>query len=382
MSLSAIIFAVSAEAHARIQRRCMNLGDVKVYPSSDCRLSAPDMIRLINCYSPELALIEFYDRDDVLKTEEIIRASHPNLAIVGFADNWRHETLIKTPGRHVQILPATVGLDAMRSAIVDAVNLAKTPGPDNVIVFLPAKAGSGASTIALNVTGALANKCAKNTILIEADLHSGPAGMYLDLKPTRSVVDALEQSHRLDNCWDDLITPAGSFAVLPASSIRGTIPQPSAWEYRRLVTHTRHHYEFVIFDLPEVVNQATAVVVTGAKVVYVVCTPEVPSLKLARKRCAGLIDRGVPEDRLKIILNRYSKDGPEPAAIEEILGYPISHLIPNDYKSLWEANLNRRLVDGKTVVGKAIESFAWSLTGKQVEPVKSGRKFFDLFTTT
>jgi len=382
MPLSAIIFAVSAEAQARIQRRCVNLGDIKVYPSSDCRLSAPDMIRLINSYSPELALIEFYDRDDALKTEEILRASHPNLAIVGFANNWHYETLIKTPGRYLQILPATIALEEMRAAIVDAVTLAKTPGPDNVIVFLPAKAGSGASTIALNVTGALANKCAKNTILIEADLHSGPAGMYLDLKPTQSVVDALEQSHRLDSCWNDLITPVENFAVLPASNIRGIIPQPSAWEYRRLVMYARHHYEFVVFDLPEVVNQATEVVVTSAKAVYVVCTPEVPSLKLARKRCAGLIDRGVPEDRVKIILNRYSQKGPEPAAIEDILGYPIGRLIPNDYKSLWEANLNRRLVDGRTVVGKAIESFAWSLTGKQVEPVKSGRKFFDLFTTT
>jgi len=196
MPLSAMIFAISAEAQGRIQRRCVNLGEVKVYPSPERRPSAADMIRLINSYSPELALIEFYDRDDALKTQEIIRASCPNLAIVGFADNWHYETLIKTPGCFLRIIPATIPLEEMRDALLGAVIAAKTPGPDNVIVFLPAKAGSGASTIALNVTGALANKCAKSTILIEADLHSGPAGMYLDLGTTHSVVDALQQSHR------------------------------------------------------------------------------------------------------------------------------------------------------------------------------------------
>jgi Flp pilus assembly CpaE family ATPase len=374
MLLNTMMFASGAESQSRMQRRCVTSGDFNLFPSPDYRPSAADMARMINAYSPELAIIEFLDRDDALKVGEVLHASCPNVAILGFADHWQHESLINTSRGYVRVIPANIGVEALKQAVKDVVNSLKVQAPGNIIAFLPAKAGSGASTVALNVTGALANKCIKSTILIEADLHSGPAGMYLNLNPTHSVVDALQESHQLESRWNDLITPVGNFAILPACNIRGPVPMATTWAYRRLLTFTRQRYEYVIFDLPEVVNQATEAIVTSARTVYVVCTPEVPSLILARKRSAGLIERGVPEDRLQIVLNRYSKDGPAPAEIEEVLGYPVGQVIPNDYKSLWEANLQRRLVSDKSVVGRAFEEFAWSLTGRPA--IKSGKKMF------
>jgi pilus assembly protein CpaE len=337
------------------------------------------MVRLINSYAPEVVLIEFQDREDALKTEETLRIGCPKVALLGFAGNWQGEALLRAPGRYIRVISPSIGLEEFKEVLTSSVTQARTAVPDNVIAFIPAKAGSGASTVALNVTGALATKCVKSTILIESDLHSGPAGMYLNLNPEHSVVDALNQSHILDEHWADLITPVQNFAILPACNIRGPVPQISSWAYRRLITYTQHRYEYVVFDLPEVVNPATEPIVTSARTVYVVCTPEVPSLMLARKRTAALMERGVPEDRLQIVLNRYSKDGPEPSAIAEILGFPIAHLIPNDYKSLWQANLKRRLVDERSVAGMAFESFARSLCGQEVANAKPARKLFGLF---
>lgn len=378
MLLTAMMFASDAEARSRIQRRCVASGDINLFRSPDYRPTPPDMLRLINSFVPELVVIEFHDRNDVLKVEEVLHGANPNLMILGFADGWQHEEQVKTPNGYIKILSTNVPMESFREALVNVVNASRVPGPDNVYAFLPAKAGSGASTIALNVTGALANKCGKSAILIEADLHSGPAGMYLNLNPTYSVVDALKESHRLDSAWTDLITPVRNFSILPACNIRGGIPQTSPWAYRRLLTYTRQRYEYVVFDLPEVVNDATEAVVTSAKTVYVVCTPEVPSLMLARKRCVALIDRGVPQDRLQIVLNRYAKDGPDAAAISEILGYPVGQVLPNDYKSLWEANLKRNLVESGTTAGRAFEAFACNLTGQPMV-VKSGKKLFGLF---
>lgn len=379
MLLTAIIFATTPEAHSRIQRRCLTLGDVNLFRGPESRPSAPDTVRMINAYSPELALIEFHDREDILKTEEILRVGCPKVAILGFAENWHGENLVRVPGRYVRVISPSIGLEDFKEALTGAISQMKIAGRDNVLAFIPAKAGSGASTVALNVTGALAAKCAKSTILIESDLHSGPAGMYLNLNPEYSVVDALDQSHILDERWADLITPVQNFAILPACNIKRPLPQISSWAYRRLISYTQHRYEFVIFDLPEVVNPATEAIVTSAKTVYVVCTPEVPSLMLARKRISALIERGVPEERLQIVLNRYSKTGPEPSAIAEILGFPIAQVIPNDYKSLWEANLKRRLVDDGSVAGKAFEAFARTLSGEEVANGKPARKLFGLF---
>jgi pilus assembly protein CpaE len=327
-----------------------------------------------------MVFIEVYDREDALKVESIIHNSCPNVAILGFADNWETDRVIKATSGYLRVIPTTISPEEFSRQVEDAMNAMQNAGPNNVLVFLPAKAGSGASTVALNVTGALANKCGKSVILIEADLHSGPAGMYLNLNPKHSVVDALRESHHLDAAWNELITPVQNFAILPACAIQGHVPQASPWDYRRLLSFTRLRYEQVIFDLPEVVNHATEAIVSSARIVYVVCTPEVPSLMLARKRCAALIARGVPEDRLQIVLNRYSKDGPEPSAIAEILGYPIAQLIPNDYKSLWEANLKRCLVSDKSIAGRAYEAFAWSLAGPPVAAAKPGWKLFRKFS--
>ena len=62
-----------------------------------------------------------------------------------------------------------------------------------------------------------------------------------------------------------------------------------------------------------------------------------------------------------------------------ILGYPITQVIPNDYKSLWEANLKRCLVSDQSPAGHAYESFARILNGEEVVNVKPARKLFSLF---
>lgn len=379
MTLSAMIFASAGEMRSRIQRRCINSGDMTLFRSPEYRPSGPDIVRLINSYNPELVIIEFHDRQEALEIEATVRAACPAVGIVGVADQWAGDRVLSASGGTLRVLPSTIAPDEFSQQVAGTMDLATAMRDENVIVFLPAKAGSGASSLALNVSNALANRCGKSTILIEADLHSGPAGMYLGLDPRHSVVDALQESHRLEAVWNDLITPFQNFAILPAAGIRGAVPQPSAWAYRRLLTFTRLRYEHVVFDLPEVVNPATDAVVSSARIVFVVCTPELPSLMLAKKRCAGLIDRGVPSERIQIVLNRFAKSGPDPAAVGEIIGHPVSHLIPNDYKTLFEANLKRCLVSPQSAVGRACESFARSLGGGTDMP-KAVRKFFGLFS--
>jgi len=379
MQLTAMIFPSSADGRSRIEELCAGWSELLVLPTPLGRPSDPEMIRMINSERPELALVELRDKEDALSVAETLNASCPSVAVLGFSTDWQHETLVRT-GNGYQRVISTDKLDAKGfvEAALGAVAATKGTGPDNLIVFMPSKAGSGASTIALNVTAALANECTKSAILMEADLHSGPAGMYLNLNSTRTVIDALTESRRLDEKWNELITPVGNFGILPSCNVTEPFPEPSPWAYQRLLAYVKPRYEYVIFDLPEVVTRATEAIVTRAKTVYVVCMPEVSSLMLGRKRCAGLIERGVSPDRVQVILNRYSKDSPEPAAVAEILGYPVTQVIPNDYKSLWEANLKRQLVDEKSEVGKAFASFSWSLTGRPPEPVKPIRKLFGL----
>jgi len=58
MMLTAMIFAANGDFYSRIQRRCINSGEINLFRSADYRPTAADMVRLINSFNPELVFIE------------------------------------------------------------------------------------------------------------------------------------------------------------------------------------------------------------------------------------------------------------------------------------------------------------------------------------
>ena len=104
------------------------------------------MVRLINSFNPELVFIEFDDREHALKIESTIHASCPKVAILGFNDNWVTERVMKTTGGYLSVIPTAITLEDFSQQVEGAMSAVQSVGPDNVIVFIPAKAGSGART--------------------------------------------------------------------------------------------------------------------------------------------------------------------------------------------------------------------------------------------
>jgi Flp pilus assembly CpaE family ATPase len=137
----------------------------------------------------------------------------------------------------------------------------------------------------------------------------------------------------------------------------------SPWDYQKLLSFVSARYDSVIVDLPEVVNDATEALVTRARRVFVVCTNELTSLFLARRRLYELSTRGVDESRLGLILNRYTDAFESVEQIQELVGREITAVLPNDYGRVREATLGGGLVDAASPLGRAYVSLAQTLTG-------------------
>src|SRR5438874_7731490 len=92
---------------------------------------------------------------------------------------------------------------------------------DSVFAFLPAKAGSGATTIAVNTSLALARMPDTNVMLADLDLNSGLVGFMLLLNQTPySIVDAAENALDLDeNLWPKIVSTKDSLDVLPVGKL-------------------------------------------------------------------------------------------------------------------------------------------------------------------
>src|SRR5688572_5995550 len=97
---------------------------------------------------------------------------------------------------------------------------------------------------------------------------------------------------------------------------------------------------------------------------YVVTTPELPSLHLARKAVNLLRQLGLGKDRCFVVVNRSQRgDGIDPAGMEKIFNSPVHAMFPND---AWE--LNRVVTLGEPLnsgsdLGRAVQGLAAQLCG-------------------
>src|SRR5207249_4261281 len=121
---------------------------------------------------------------------------------------------------------------------------------DSVFSFLPAKAGSGATTIAVNTSLALAKMADQNVLLADLDLNSGLVGFMLLLNQTPySIVDAAENAVDMDeNLWPKIISSKSGIDVLPAGKLRPGF-RIEATQIRHILAYARRHYSAIVCDL-------------------------------------------------------------------------------------------------------------------------------------
>jgi pilus assembly protein CpaE len=150
-------------------------------------------------------------------------------------------------------------------------------------------------------------------------------------------------------------------------------PLPSWAGYYKLLRFLQGQYDFLFFDLPEVVNEATAEVVKSARAIFIVCTPEVPSLKLASQRYSELEACEVPSGNIHMILNRWERGHLSIQDVEKTLGRPVFGTLPNDYASVRASILESRLVSQDSGFAEACRTLARKLSGlPEAPPPRSG----------
>jgi pilus assembly protein CpaE len=242
---------------------------------------------------------------------------------------------------------------------------------ENLVVFLPGKAGSGASTVVLHTAGVIAQELKRRVLVLEGDLHSGSLSAMLNVEPKSSIREALAAAPQIDNLsWQRYVTSTrGVDFLLTNTAVKE--PIPSWTHYFQILRFVIPKYELVMVDLPEIVNFATAETVRRARAVYVVSTPELASLKLSKQRCQELDHWGVERGRVQVLLNRGHKNDIGPRDAEEILDCPVAATFPNDYKAVRRANSDASFIDNRSDLGQAYLEFSRMLTGVKAEKKSS-----------
>jgi MinD-like ATPase involved in chromosome partitioning or flagellar assembly len=324
--------------------------------------------RALSTTKPDVILLEMTDLNRDLPQAAALHAQSPEVPVVGLASRDLHLLLARGSGSDVAsyaVWPFT--LTQLEQAISTAVHKLHGGIHENLIAFLPGKAGSGASTVVLQTALVLAQELKRRVLVIEADLHSGVLSAMLRVEPRLSIRKVLGEAPGIDNLsWQRYVTSAGGVDFLLTDTALKE-PVPSWTHYFQILRFAVPKYDLVMVDLPEVVNPATAEIVCRAHAVYVVSTPELGSLKLSKQRCQELGKWGVDSARIRALLNRGHKTDLGPQEAEQILECPVVMTFPNDYRSVKRATADATFIDKRSELGLAYLAFSRLLTGIEVE---------------
>ncbi len=171
--------------------------------------AATDVIRALRAHAPEVVFLSLEDFEKAQHTARILENEVAGLQIIAIHRYCDAAILRETMRAGLrEFLAEPFELPALREALGNAKAQVERrppsqPASDQIISFLPSKAGVGTSTLALNVSAALARTANTRVVLSDLDLNSGMLRFLLKIKNDHSVLDALENSSNLDEAmWE------------------------------------------------------------------------------------------------------------------------------------------------------------------------------------
>src|SRR5207237_2359583 len=118
------------------------------------------------------------------------------------------------------------------------------------LVFFGAKGGSGTTTVAVNCGVEIARLSKRSTVIVDLKAGLGEVALFLGVRPRFTVVDAIDNLHRLDaEFLRELVTRHKTGLDILAGAEQVDRPGPQdAPALEQLLQVLSRFYEFIIID--------------------------------------------------------------------------------------------------------------------------------------
>jgi len=254
--------------------------------------------------------------------------------------------------------------------------------------FLGAKGGAGTTTVAVNCGVELARLTKRPTLVVDLKSCLGEVALFLGARPRFTVLDAIENLHRLDkNFLTELVAKHKSGLDILAGSEQFDRPNAQdAGALEELLRVVAKAYDYVVIDAGNVINSSSTAALYAADTIFLVTNPDVPSIRNAQRLVDRVRQLGAGSERVKILLNRVSENNLiAPKQIETALGYGIHHTFSSDYRTVSTA-LNSGVplaLTNSTEIASQFDSFTRQLVGMmeetKAEPERKRASFLGMF---
>lgn len=295
------------------------------------------VLRQMQDQHAEVVLVDVSNEDPQrsIHAIELIRATTSDVAIFAVGDMRDPVTIVGAmragAGEYIDRASGTNGLLEAFTRYSSARSKSRSTGKARVFTVVNAKGGSGATTLAVNTAVAMQQNHGQ-TILLDFS-PVGHASLHLNAHPSFSVMDALQNLHRMDAALlEGLMTSTKDGLHLLAGPQQPLLSAPAPAELARLFDLLVSHYRYVIIDCSGRMDQTTRLLSDLSNAVLLVTQTDVVSLWSAG-RIRLFLEEGTSRNRLRLVMNRYKKiPGFTEEEIEKVTSCKILWKIPNDYQ--------------------------------------------------
>jgi Flp pilus assembly CpaE family ATPase len=334
-------------------------GVFEVVLVDSCTAPSKSLSRDVALAAPELILIDVGNWPATLELVTQLKGASRDAVLLGYRGLCTpEEEAAMLEAGIAAVLRAPFGPGELDSSARRELRLKRPLDHPNILAFLPSKAGSGCSTVVLNTAAVLANDLGLRTLLIEGDRRSGVLSMVLGVEDKGGLPAILAQCGKLTPVeWRQHVATIGKLDMLLANPLKPG-PQPTWATYFQILDFVKAQYDFILVDLPELINPATAELACAARSVFVVCEPELASLKLVGVRRGELEAAGVHAEVISVVGNRWEGKRLTKDALEKSAQVPMYAAMPNDYLNVKNAVMESRLVSTDSAFGRACVELA------------------------
>jgi pilus assembly protein CpaE len=335
---------------------------------------------------PDAALIVDLssDLESSLKAVEKVAQAAPELYVIASSFHADGDTVLASvrggcrdflvqPVKRLEFREAMTRLERTpRHAVTAGSRLAK------VYAFLGASGGVGATTLAVNFAGVLAQR-KKQTVLLDLDFTANDCAMQTGASPQHSLLDIADNLTRLDAALFEGLTvrdPLGFHVIGPPAEIENRPPltEPT---FREFASFLVEKYEAIVIDAGRWISDEVALAaLQSASSVFLTITQQFRAIRNAQRYIGALRRLGFNQEQIKIVVNLYvKKPSANLATLEQIkqtLNLPVFYGIPFSPAALAAVNRGRPFVADRQAAGdldRAFRAFVDKATASKKEAV-------------
>jgi pilus assembly protein CpaE len=240
-----------------------------------------------------------------------------------------------------------------------------------VVAFLKAGGGVGATTLAVQAATMLASRRNGEVCMADLDLQFGVAALYLDLAEAVTVTDVLASGGALADAAfiGALGTHRSGARILAAPRDMAPLDALSVPLADALLGGLRRNFALTLLDLPSAWTSWTNQALQSADRIVLVTQLSVPHIHLAKRQLDVLRVQGLADRQVILVCNAASAEqlaALSLKAAERALGRPFDIVVPEDRRTLFAAinqGLEISAVRTGTKVEKAVSLLADRVAG-------------------